>query len=494
VKTKKTSLFGNYIYSLASQLLALLAPLITAPYLARTLHEVGNGQIAFVNSIVAYFVSFAGFGFSLYGQREIAKNKDDQKTINKIFIELLYLRIIFSFIAFIALIGIVTSSLIEDKYKSLVLINSIQLLSVIFDIQFYYQGMEEFKTLAFRTIVIRSISIICVFMLVRTPDDVWIYLLYNSLAILIANIIMWPGAMKRIEFQKIKAINLKRHILPSFFIFLPILSGTIFSVLDSTMIGYLASNAEYENGCYGSALKLVNIISVIIMADGQVLASRNARDFAIKDHVSIIKHINLGFRYVWIVGFPIAIGLLLLSSRISMWFFGTGYEKVPMLLQIFTVRIITHGVMNVIGNQYLLPTGREKVCTLINFIGISSNIVLNYLLISHYGCIGAAIASVTSEGILICLYMWYFIIEHKYWNSSVLLSSWKYALAAIIMGILVYALRKELPNNLLSICLMVFTGAVVYCTALIIMKDYIILEYGKKYFNRLAGKIKNVNR
>lgn len=489
-RDNKTSLLKNYLYSLTSQLLALIAPLITAPYLARTLHEAGNGQIAFVTSIVAYFTSFAGFGFSLYGQREIAKYKEQQRIINEIFTELFWLRAIFGVFSFVLLIGLIISPLISAKYKPLVLLSSIQLIAVVFDIQFYFQGMEEFRSLAIRTITIRVISIACVFLFVRDQNDVWVYLLYTSLATLVANLIMWPSASNRIQFVNISFSRLKRHIIPSFFIFLPILSGTIFSVLDSTMIGFLASNAEYENGCYGSALKLINIISVIIMADGQVLASRNARDYAINDEKSIEKHISLGFRYVWVVGIPIIVGLLLLSNRISLWFFGNGYEKVPLLLQIFTIRIMTHGVMNVIGNQYLLPTGREKVCTRINFVGIGANIGLNYLLIPYLGAIGAAIASVVSETVLICEYLGYFIKEKKYWSNNIVISAFKYIVAALIMCGPVWVLNYVMPQKFYSICLIVLIGAVVYFLNLIIMQDFLIVEYGKRYINRILERIR----
>lgn len=477
---KNNSLFKNYIYNLLSQLLTLLLPMITAPYLARVLMADGNGQIAFANSIVAYFSSFAGFGFSVYGQREIAKYKDDKEKVSEVFEELFFLRLVFSLIAFLGLIVLILSPFITNQYKGLVLINSIQIIAVIFDIQFFYQGMEDFKSIAIRTIIVRVISIICVFGLVRDQNDVWVYLLYSSIVALLANLIMWPKAVQTIYWKQVTFQNIKRHIQPCFFIFLPILSGTIFSVLDSTMIGYMAIKPDYENGCYGSAIKLINIISIIIMADGQVLASRNARDYAIRNYDALFKHIKLGFRYVWAVGIPIIVGQFLLADRISIWFFGEGYEKVPLLLQIFTLRVITHGIMNVIGNQYLLPTGREKVCTSINFVGILINIVLNFVLIPVYGCIGAALASVSSELVLIGLYFCYLIRENKYWNLSMILQSWKYILSASLMGLLVYLFKVFLNYSFISLALMICVGVVAYAVNLLLLRDEMVIIYGKK--------------
>ena len=191
------------------------------------------------------------------------------------------------------------------------------------------------------------------------------------------------------------------------------------------------------------------------------------------------------------MGLPIAVGLLLLANRISLWFFGDGYEKVPFLLQIFTIRILTHGIMNVIGNQYLLPTGREKVCTTVNFIGIAMNILLNYYLIPKYGCIGAAVASVVSESILISLYLVYFINEKKYWSHKLIINSYKYFIAAFIMGIPVYYLNSIFANRFILLFLIILLGMVTYGLCLVVLKDYIIIVYARDYVQKIFRRVIN---
>ena len=488
---KKDSLFKNYIYNLSSQLLTLLLPMITAPYLARVLLATGNGQVAFVNAIIAYFTSFASFGFSIYGQREIAKNKDNKRKISIIFTDIFILKLLFSVISMILLLLLILSPFINKSYKLLVLINSIQIIAVIFDVSYFYQGIEDFKSLALRTIFIRLVSILCVFIFVKSQNDVWVYILYSALINLLSNIIMWPKTIKYFSIDLFEFSRIKIHLKSSFFIFLPILSCTIYSVIDSTMIGYLSVNPEYENGCYGSAIKLINIISIIIMADGQVLASRNAHDFATGNKNSLFRHIKLGFRYVWIVGIPIIVGQLILADWISLFFFGQGYEKVPLLIQIFTIRVLTHGLMNVIGNQYLLPTGREKVCTIVNFIGIFINILLNLFLIPKAGCIGAAAASVVSESLLVLLYFLFLIKEYSYWDRQMLLQSKNYILSSIIMGLVIILVKNQLEYSIFSLFLLIAIGVIFYFACLIIKRDETFIYYTKRI---LVDKLRILNK
>lgn len=484
--TKQASLLLNYIYNLLSSLTNILFPLITAPYMARVLREEGNGQIAFVTSVAMYFVSFTTFGFTLYGQREVSKYKDNIDKRSKVFFELLILKSIFCMVSVIALFCLINSPYIIKEYKGLVAICSIQIISVVFDIRFFFQGIEDFRELAIRTMIMRILGIICLFIFVKDQDDVWKYLLYTSLTMLLANIIMWPKVIGLIKFTGIEISAIKKCVRPAFFLYLPVLAETIFSALDSTMIGYLAVNSEYENGCYGSAIKIINVISIVMMADGLVFASRNARDYARGNYDSLKEHLGIAFRYVWVLGFPIIAGLLVLSDQISLCIFGEGYEKVPLLLRLFTVRVLTHGIMNVIVNQYLLPTGREKICTAFNAGGITANFILNLALIHRYGCIGAATASIVSESLLTCAFIAYFVFENKFWNNVIIKQSYKYVIASVVMSIPVIILKQVWGAQWYLVGIIILIGAVIYGLSLLVMKDEMIMVYG----NRILSKYK----
>ncbi len=486
--TKRPSLFLNYIYNLSSQLLNILFPIITAPYLARVLHEEGNGQIAFVNSVVAYFVSFTTFGFAIYGQREVARYKDDAEKRSRIFFEILILKVLFCTVSVSALFLLIHSPYIMPGYKSLMSICSIQVVSVVFDIRFFFWGIEDFREVAIRTIIMRLLGIVCMFIFVKEQNDVWKYLLYISLIGVLANVIMWPKALRLVKPAETDIRSLKAYIRPLFFIYLPVLAETVFSALDSTMIGYLADNREYENGCYGSAIKIVNVVSVIMMADGLVFASRNASDYTKGHDDSLREHLRIAFRYVWMIGFPIIAGILVLSDQISLCVFGQGYEKVPLLLRLFTVRVLTHGIMNVIVNQYLLPTGREKICTALNFSAIAANIILNRILIPENGCIGAAIASIISEALLTLAFFAYFAHEKKYWNKAVFLQSYKYIIASLIMCIPVITLKQALSSKWYYLGMIISIGALVYGLSLLALKDEMILVYGKRIIAKIKEK------
>lgn len=486
--TKQASLLLNYIYNLLSSLLNIIFPLVTAPYLARVLHEEGNGQIAFVNSIAMYFVSFTVFGFNLYGQREVAKVKDDVNKRSDVFFELLILRVFFCMVSVSGLFLLINSPYIAPGYKGLVSICSLQIVAVVFDIRFFFQGIEDFREIAIRAITTRSLALICLFIFVKEPGDVWKYLLYSALTILVSNLLMWPKALGLIRFGGVEISSVKKRIRPAFFLYLPVLAETIFSALDSTMIGYLAVNNEYENGCYGSAIKIINVISIVMMADGLVFAARNARDYDRGNDDSLREHLSLAFRYVWMLGFPIVTGLLILSDQISLCVFGAGYEKVPILLRLFTVRVFTHGIMNVIANQYLLSSGREKICTAFNAGGITANFILNLLLIPEFGCTGAAIASIASETLLTGALIGYFALEKKYWNISIILQSYKYIIASVVMGIPVFLLNRLWGSKWYLVGITIIIGAAVYGLSLFVMKDEMMMVYGRRILSKHKRK------
>lgn len=483
----------NYIYNFISQILTLIVPLITAPYLARVLRESGNGQIAFVNSLVVYFVAFAGFGFSIYGQREVAKYQNDNHQRIKVLIEIQILKLFFTVSALILYMIFINLQFALLDYKLLLYIASIQIVSVLFDVQFYYQGIEDFKSIALRTIIFRLISVIAVFIFIRSENDVAIYIFIYSLSNLIANFYLWPRLIKETKLfkYKINKLELKRHFMPSFHIFLPVLSGTILSVLDSTMIGYLASNSEYQNGCYGTALKLINTIVLVVIVDTQVLASRNSNEYYRGNYRGIINNLKFGFHYVWILAFPIMIGLFILSYNISAWFCGPGYDIVPLILQIFAFRVFNQGVMYVIANQYLIQINKETVCSKIYFLGIIFNIILNSLLIPKFGAIGASIASVISETIMNIILIQAFRKDGIFWNRELISPIPKYLLSSIIMGIPLYFMNLRMSRTFLSFCILTAVGGVTYILVLILFKDNFILFIIKQIKNYFLDNKEN---
>lgn len=487
---KKRSLKSNYIFNFISQILTLIIPLITTPYVARVLRETGNGQYSYSLSIITYFMLFANLGFDLYGQRQVAKYQNDKESKSKIFWELFVLRIIFTVISLGVLYSVLFTIGFGENYTRLILILSIQVIAIPFDIQYLFRGDEDFKTIAIKTIVLKLIGLACIFIFVKTENDTWIYCLCLSLSTLISNLIMWPVIFKRIRAVKIKDIKILKHFWPSFLIFLPTLAVTIYSVFDKTMIGLLAQNPDYQNGCYEQAYKLNSVALLLITVVSSVMVSRNAHDYSVGDFESVKRHIYFSSSYVWMLGLPLIVGFVVLSDNLCYWFLGDGYAEVPLLLMIMSVRFIASGFGVVFGDQLFIAIGKEKYPTIATVIAAVLNVVLNYWLIPIYGAIGAAITTAVSE-LLVTLILGILVCKGKYVSiKHIFALSWKYIIAAAVMFVPIYFIQKYMSYSVWTFLLITFVGIIIYGGILLLLRDKFLITNLKNCFSAITCKVK----
>lgn len=486
--SNKNSLKKNYIYNLINQVLVLIVPLITSPYLARVLLEEGNGRLSYANSIITYFILFANLGFSIYGQREIAKKRDNQYEKSKVFWEIIILR---SFCTLISIIiwGILLLTIgFGEKYNQLILILGIQIFGVFIDITFYYQGVENFKGIAIRSIIVKLIGLICIFIFVKTSNDLWKYALSLSLITIFSNIIMWPNAIKQIKYIQLNKLNLKENIVPSLLIFLPTLAVTIYSVLDKTMIGILSNNPDYDNGCYEQAYKINSIALILVTVISPIMIPRNTYDYNKKNFDSLKNHIYFSCSYVWLIGFPLIAGFGVLSKNLSSWFLGDGYAEVPTMLIIMSIRFIASGLGVTFGDQYFIAIGKEKYCTMATTIAAIVNFCLNLIFIPWLGGIGAAITTAIAEMLVTFVLIIFISRENLFSIKHIFILGWKNLLSSVIMFIAIYFIQKFLPYNIWTFILITSIGGIIYFLILYILKDHFFIELISTFFNSIKDK------
>ena len=488
---KKSSLKINFIFNFLSQLMVIIVPLFTGPYLARVLHAEGNGQISFANSIITYFTLMANLGFTTYGQREIAKCRDDNERKNKIFWEIFIIRIIFSLFSFLFLTVLIEAGCFETRYVSILYLLSLQVIFSSFDISFYYQGIENFKSLAIRTLIVKILGITSIFLFVKSESDIWIYALSISLSNIIANLSMWPTVISKIKVKN-RHFNIFKHIVPSILIFLPTLAVTIYSVFDKTMIGILSANPDYENGCYDSAYKINSIVLLIVTTISSVMSSRNAYVYKSGDILTLKNNIYMASNYVWLVGIPLILGNILLSANLTQWFFGNGYEEVPILISIMSIRFIVSGFSEIFGTQIFISIGKEKYTMYSAIIAAVINLTLNYFLIPIYGALGAAIATAVCE-VVMTLILGIFLLKSKLIEiKKIFLMPIKYIIAAMLMSLCIYFVNKSFEYSVWSFILCTLVGIFVYGLSLLIMRDkfffYLCKEIFKTFKNVIVRK------
>ena len=288
---RKNSITKNVIFNLIYQILTILLPLITTPYLSRVLGSEPIGVYGFTLSITTYFVLFGSLGTSMYGQKEIAKYQDKKNLYSISFYEIVIIRCV---ALFISMVIFYISFCRTGQYSLYYKIFLLYLISYAIDITWFFQGIEEFSKTVIRNIIVKILSIILIFTLIKKPNDLWIYILIFVLSELIGNISLWMYLSKYVLKINLKKLNLIQHIKPIFVLFLPQIATQIYTILDKTMVGIITNDMN-EVGFYEQAQKIARAAIVIIMAVQTVMNSRVANAYVNKDRKEIKRCLKKSF-------------------------------------------------------------------------------------------------------------------------------------------------------------------------------------------------------
>lgn len=476
---KKNSVTKNYIYNLLYQILAIIIPLITTPYLSRVLGAENIGIYSFTISITTYFILFGSLGVAMYGQREIAYVQDDIKKRSKIFFEIFFMRCITLGISL--LIFYITFCL-NGEYNVYYKILILEIIANIIDISWYFQGLEEFKKTVMRNIIIKLISVICIFVFVKESTDLNKYFIIYVLSTFLGNLSLWMYLPKFIKKTNLKELNLLKHIRPTIMLFIPQIATQIYTVLDKTMIGVIVSDKS-EVGYYEQAQKIVKLLMTIATSLGTVMMPRIAATFAGGNHKKVREYMYKSFSFILLLAFPLMLGIISVSSSFVPIFYGKGYDKVVPLLCVISPIIVFIGLSNVIGTQYLLPTKRQNQYTLSVVIGAITNFILNLILIKYFASIGASIATVIAE--LAVTATQFILIRKEIKFIDVVKLSYKYVIASLVMFMCSMIVSHFISDNLISIIVQVCISISVYFIILLMLKDKLILEGSKIIKNNL---------
>lgn len=471
--TKKKSIKRNYFFNLAYQIFVIITPLITAPYVSRILNADGIGAYSYAESIVHYFVIFAALGTATYGQREVAYFQDNREKRTYFFWNTFSLRLITTLIS--SMVYIVFIHLQDDK--TIYYILWLNIISIVFDITWLYQGMEEFQLIATRNFCVKIVSICFIFLFVKSKEDLYVYVLGATLAVFFGNVSLWIGIKKYVDKPKLENIHPFANIKTVITLFIPTIAISIYTVLDKTMIGVITHNT-YENGYYEQALKISRMVLMVVTALGTVMIPRIGYLFEKKEISLIQSYMYRSYRFVWMLGIPFCLGLIAIAPNFVGWFYGDGFEKVIPLLSILAFLILSIGINNVTGMQYLIPTKRQNIFTKTVVVGAFTNFFLNIALIPCLSSIGAAIASVLAETVIAIIQL--IMVRNELSWKMIGRVSIKYWGAGLVMFISLCLIRNNLSSSILNTCLLIFIGGVIYIICLLIEKDDFFISNVKK--------------
>lgn len=470
----------NYLYNAAYQVLLLLAPMLTAPYLSRVLEPDGVGTASYVESIVEYFSLFAAMGITTYyGQREISYVQEDVEKRSAVFWNTKILGFCMS--AAVTLIYL-AFALRQQERSVLYLILTLNLAAVFFDVTWFFQGMEEFGKTVARNAIVKVLQIVYIFLFVKTRDDLPLYVLGLGLFTALGNLSLWvylPRYVKRVPLRLLHPFRDMRTVLS---LFLPSVAVKIYTVLDKTMIG-LITGSSFENGYYEQAIKVSRMLLAVVTALGTVMVPRVSHHFGKGEMDQVRRLMYRGYRFVWFLGIPLCFGAIMAAGNFVPWFFGPGYERVVPLLWVLSLLILAVGVNNVTGVQYFIPTKRQNLFTLTVLIGAGTNFTLNMLLIPAFQSIGAAVASVAAETVIAVVQL--VIVRRELSPGRVLKEGVHYYIAGIVMVLALWPICRYLTPSMLHTAMIAACGAAVYFIVLLAERDEFFLSNVRSVLRKL---------
>ena len=460
----------NYLYNAGYQILYMLAPLITVPYISRNLGAHASGINSYTNAWVTFFYLIGQMGVTLYGNREIAYHRDNIDSRSRTFwsIELLQILTVSSSLI-VYLIAVVFFSTTFQKYF---LLQSLWIIAAGVDISWYFMGLEDFKKTVVRNTIVKLISIAAIFIFVQRPSDLWKYILLLGVAQLGGSLTLWPYLRGSIHRVKLRDLHPLKHFYPAFLLFVPTITTQVYVVVNRLMLGRMSTQAATGQFDYGD--KIVKLVLAIVTATGTVMLPHVANKFSKGDVKGVRQSLYNSFDFVTAMAVPMMFGLMAISKKFAPWFLGSEYVPTGMLMFIESPIILLIAWSTVTGNQYLMPVNRVHEYTASVTVGAISNIVFNLLLIRQFGVNGAAMATVLSEFLVTTVQL--VLIRNTIRRRVLFSSTWKYLLSGFVMFIVVYRFNEMMRMTIINLAVQVIIGVLIYGIAIFLLRAPIIVQ------------------
>lgn len=398
----------NYFYNLLLTIANLLFPLLSFPYVSRVLGPEGIGKVQFVFSFAQYFALVASIGIPVYGMKEIAKYKNDIDGRSKIFSELIIIYVLSTVCLFLIYLSVIFAFPYFSADRGMYLGASLLVLLGFSYIDWVYTGMEEFKSIALRSVLFKMIGLVLLYVFIKERSDFKNYLFIMIFSFLGNNILSFfliKGKVKMV----ISGLQLRRHMVPLFFILGTSLAASMYTDMDIVLLGFLSNDKTV--GLYTAAVKLSKITLPFVTSMGVILMPKISKDFAEKNIGEVQKTLNQAFRFLVFFAIPIAFGLALLAPEFIALFSGKEFLPATNSMRLLSLLPLIIGFGHLFLYLILIPAGKNKEMFFCVLGGLSMSLLLNILLIPFFQAVGSSIANICSEIIVTLLYV-YFIRKY----------------------------------------------------------------------------------
>ena len=454
----------NFLYNLSYQILVLILPLITVPYVSKVLGAKGVGDYAFTFANAQYFILFGMVGITLYGNRQIAYIRDDKEKLRNNFYSIYLVQLITMILSSIVFLLFVFT-FEEGDHLYLYLAQGINILASLVDISWLFMGLEQFKKTVIRNTIVKLLSLASIFIFVKNKEDVIIYAIILGLSNLLGNLTFWLYIPKLIGFKNIKINKINKHLKSSLALFIPQIAIQVYVLLSRTLLGNFTNTIEV--GYYDNSQKLVKIALTVTTAIGTVMMPKISNTVASGDMDKVKYYIRNSFFFINAISIPLCFGLLGISKELTPWFFGSEFVGIDKLVIISSIIIIAISWSNVLGTQLLVPLNRTKEFTFSVTMGAIVNLTLNLIILKFMGSTGACISTVIAEIAVTGtqIYLLRNFLDIKKLIKSIVI----FFPAAILMFIVVRLVGSNMTASILTNIIQVIIGGLTYILSLFIL-------------------------
>lgn len=464
----------NYLYNAAYQLLVILTPIITAPYLARVLGADNLGTYGYVYSSGNIITTCTLLGIFAYGNRQTAYMRDNRRELTETFWEIEFTRVI---LGICGTVVYVLYTLLNPKFKVFFILYYPFIFAQFIDCTWVFVGLEDMKPAVIKNAVTRILNVFGIFLLVKSRNDLWIYVLLIALTTLITNIAAYSQIPKFIGKPSGNIHRFTEHIRNSVYLFLPQVASLLYLQVDKVMLQWITGMTN-QISFYDHAEKLINIPLSLIAVMSTVMMPRIANEFRNNNREKIEFYLQKAGRYATFAAFPMMFGLAIVAKQFIPWYLGRDFVPVATAMIILAPIVLLNSLSGISGQQYFTATNQIIILMKAYVSAAVLNILVNAMLIPRYGYIGAAVATVGSS--LVSTILQYYYLTKQIRLSNLVSCSMRYGIASFIMALSVYIITKRMVSGPGTTLIQVMLGIIVYTCIMILIKDNTMLELWHK--------------
>ncbi len=483
---KKKSIKLNFIMNAILTMSQFIFPLITFPYISRILEPAGTGMVSFATSVVTYFCMFSQLGIPTYGIRTCAKVRDNKeilsRTVHELFAINFFMCILVYVVFFVSLFNVPQFA----QNKSLFLVISSSILFNAIGMEWLYKALEQYTYITIRSIIFKFIAVIAMFLLVKQNTDTVMYGAISIFAASASNIFNFFHVHHYITLKPVGEYNFRQHMKPIFVFFAMSCATTIYTNLDTVMLGFMKTDTDV--GYYNAAVKIKSVLLGIVTSLGTVLLPRASYYVEHNMMDEFYRVAKKAIQFVFLIATPLFVYFILFAKEGIYFLSGSAYGGAILPMQIIMPTLLLIGLTNIMGIQMLIPLGKEKVVLYSEIAGAIVDLIINIILIPSMASVGAAIGTLVAE--IVVLIVQYVAIREIVAEAYCKVKYGSLVLAILFGSVFAFPVKNLNISSFFTLCISAAIFFVVYGAVLILTKEPLVHEIENQVWEIIKKKIK----